>query len=471
MYGLLEGVRGGTADSRAAEALRLQREQAAMQRQLQEVQLESARMGMDRQRREQADIDAAVEAWNSDGPVPNAQVPGAPVVRMPNPTPPVGLEPPTEMPMPAGQGSPGAAPAGQVGLSKFDRAVGTAALRRGNFDAAYKLKDRAKAEGIAAGRKTEFQRLMGMSNEDLVAAFEPMNANPGFRGMLSFDPKSKQFLLVSQIPGLETQSMTKEELVNSMMGIWEAGNGDFAAGMAMMMNGAQRRRDIDNSNFARSGDLARSNADAYFKGRQLDATDAQRAEQARHNRAMEGNASARLGLERGRLESGDWKIIGTTADKKGLLYFNERTRQTEARPLPEGADADGLFRRLTGQGQAKPMTELEKAQAYKAYVEGGMSPAEARAKVEGVNIDERIAAAVQQMVAAKAAAKGGPNAATPPAAAPAAPAGSFPGLQQPGVAGLDLRRLLTQPPRDPNYDPRALVPTAPRYGQPGYMLR
>lgn len=404
MLGLLEGIRGGASDARAAEQLQLQREQALRQQQMQDMQIQQMRRAMEREARTQADNDAVIAAWEGQETAP-------PVGLAPsrNVNAPVGLEPPEPMAAPAGAapGMPGAAPTG--GLSKFDRAVGTAALRSGNFDAAYKLKDRAKAEGQDAGRKAEFKRLMSLSNEELTAAFEPMNANPGFKGMLNFDPKSKQFLLVSQIPGLETQTLTKEELVNSMMGIWEAGNGNFEKGMAALMAGAQRRREIDNSNFDRSGKLAGLNADAYFKGRQADSTDAQRAEQSRHNRAMEGNASARLGLDRSRIESADWKIIGTTADKKGLLYFNERTRQTEARPLPEGADADGLFRKLTGQGQQKPMTELERAQAYKAYVEGGMPPELAQARVNGVDVGAMIAGAVQRKAAEKAKANGKPT--------------------------------------------------------------
>ena len=55
------------------------------------------------------------------------------------------------------------------------------------------------------------------------------------------------------------------------------------------------------------------------------------------------NAEARAAAE-------DWSIIGSSEDGRGLTRFNRRSGQIEVVPLPEGTDARGLFRRISGQG-------------------------------------------------------------------------------------------------------------------------
>lgn len=453
MIGGLEGIRSGTADARAAEQLRLQREQAERQRLMQDMQLTQMRRAMEREDRTQADIDAAIAAWNDDG----AGAPPAVGLAPPrNTNAPVGLEAPEPMAPPAGA-APGA-PA--LGLSKLDRAVGTAALRQGDFDAAYKLKDRAKAESTDAARKAEFKRLMSLSEQDLTAAFEPMNANPGFKGMLSFDPKAKKFLLVSQIPGLETQSMTKEELVNSMMGIWEAGNGDFKQGMNMLMSGAQRRRDIDNSNFARSGELARADADAHFKvaddTRQARQVDAQIA----HWNAQKATANAQgraLKWQQDRLERGDTLGREAAGYAQGLA---------QAKALgPEGRQAADIYnsllqgtnQRMAGLGlrpygvkdPVPPQVIAEEVRRLQETPQGAkMSYAalyqQVEAAMNGRGADP-LAGAQQRFVQTLTggAAPGAPKPApTKPAVGPAAPAPAAPPPETPQQQAARIRAAL-----------------------------
>ena len=98
-----------------------------------------------------------------------------------------------------------------------------------------------------------------------------------------------------------------------------------------------------------------------------------------HNSAYGTQAQVRQGEERlglarseeRRQAAAEWQIIGTTQDRKGLLYFNPRTRQTETRPLPAGVDAAQLTRRL---GLANPdFTPQQLAEFRLKLVQSGIS--------------------------------------------------------------------------------------------------
>lgn len=178
----------------------------------------------------------------------------------------------------------GAAPAA-TGLpvpkgGKYD-AARKFARSKGDVKTDVELGEREKAEGRDEGRKAELKRLMAMKPEEIESMWKGVNRDgSGVNMMLKFDPKSRQFLLTSEEQGIPTRSFSQAELVNDMMAMWEAGNGDTMAGMNALMASAKRRREMQDQDFARSGDVAKANSGAYFKGLEDD------------------NDSARLGLQR-----------------------------------------------------------------------------------------------------------------------------------------------------------------------------
>jgi len=91
---------------------------------------------------------------------------------------------------------------------------------------------------------------------------------------------------------MPSQSLSRAELMNYGLGVWEAGNGDIKAGMSALMGILKTKSEMDDANYTRAAGLAAGNADLHFKG--LDAQDA-----ASRTAIAEGNAKAqRQGLTR-----------------------------------------------------------------------------------------------------------------------------------------------------------------------------
>lgn len=141
----------------------------------------------------------------------------------------------------------------------------------------WEVKDRDTAEKIKTGRQEQYKRYSEMSDAELATAVGGAFSQDGsgIDAMLVFDPKAKEHILASNIPGFPTQRFSREELINKAMGIWESGNGDFSAGMKMLMDSVRAQREIGDSNFNRSAAIAKANADVYFQGRTADRGDAQ----------------------------------------------------------------------------------------------------------------------------------------------------------------------------------------------------
>lgn len=207
------------------------------------------------------------------------------------------------------------------------------------------LETKGHALKLDDDRKAELKRLQALPPEALAQLFdESVSSNPDVPAMVDFDPKSRKYVIVSRIPGIPTQTLSRAEMLQAVMGAWEAGNGNYDAGVQALVAAAQNARALENSNFERSRHMAGDNANLHFKGLQAD-NDAQRT---RNDSARVGLARQRLGDERSRAAREDWAIIGASDDNKGLLQFNKRTGETRVQTLPPGTDAGGLFRKLTG---------------------------------------------------------------------------------------------------------------------------
>lgn len=158
--------------------------------------------------------------------------------------------------------------------SEVTRAAQRVALAQRDMAAWGKLEADARSTAMAEARRAEFKRLREMKPEELVGLFQQsVNDNPEVPAMVDFDPKTRKYVMVSKIPGIPTQQLSHAEMLQAVMGAWEAGNGDYSAGVQAMVQSAQSQRAMQDKNFERSRGLATNNADLYFKGRAADNDD------------------------------------------------------------------------------------------------------------------------------------------------------------------------------------------------------
>lgn len=171
--------------------------------------------------------------------------------------------------------------------------------------------ERATKKKLEADRREFFKGLNGMDDEALAAAVgsEFSRDGSGVDAMLTFDPQSRKFLFASNVPGMPSRTLSRGELMNYAMGVWEQGNGDFQAGLRMSMDTIREKRRMDEASRQEAAGIARANADVHYKGlgHDLDVkrTDndaaykqgalanqrAELGERRRHNQAQEGIAS------------------------------------------------------------------------------------------------------------------------------------------------------------------------------------
>lgn len=171
---------------------------------------------------------------------------------------------------------------------EINQAAQRVALANRDLGAWSNIEGNSRALRVSDARKAELKRLNGMNYAELVGVFqESINDNPGVPAMVDFDPETRKYLVVSKVPGVPTQSLSRAEMLQSMMGLWEAGNGDYNAGIQAVVAGAKGQREIQDKNFERSRTMAQGNAGLYFEGRKADNDDKRTA-----------NDSARLGLAR-----------------------------------------------------------------------------------------------------------------------------------------------------------------------------
>jgi hypothetical protein len=221
-----------------------------------------------------------------------AQAPGAPAGGLPtyNPTAPVTTTAASEVDLEAALG----------GIAAAQRDV------RGIRESTTNVKNLK----LDAGRKAEFKRLQDLDDEALANVFEKQSKDgSGFNGMLTFSPERNEFLFTSKIPGIPSQVLSRAELMQQMMGLWEAGNGDYAKGLDIMVKGAQTRRDLENQQYTRAAGVAQGNADLHYKGRKATLDE----------REFDSNSAYRtgmLGLQRDRFEREKYQLINPSMQYK-----------------------------------------------------------------------------------------------------------------------------------------------------------
>lgn len=142
---------------------------------------------------------------------------------------------------------------------------------------ARETKDYNEQQDIKKGRREEVKRLQGLKPDELVNELgaEFSKDGSGIDAMLTYDPKSKQFLFASNVPGMPSQVLSRAELIQYAMGVWEQGNGDYGAGLKQVIDTVKAQREIGNTNYTRAADLAGKSANLGLKLEDL-ANDRQR---------------------------------------------------------------------------------------------------------------------------------------------------------------------------------------------------
>ena len=359
----------------------------------------------------------------------------------------------------AGPALPGATRRGLTPKETADRVAALAALK-GDFAGLIAAQDRAARLERDAARRAEYERLNGMTNEELARLFSGVSADgSGVPAMLDFDPKTGRFLLVSQVPGVPSQTLSRAELIQGAMGAWEAGNGDYTQGIKAQVEAAQNQRALIDKAYEQSLNLAKANADIYFRRLAAD-NDAARTSIARQG----------LGLQRGAAAAADWLPVGVTDDKRGLVFYNRRTRKMETEPVPAGVDAVTWFRRITGEGAPKPFNPSDYAATVKSFVEAEIPLEEARRQADQLfgRAPAATPQAVLEVLKNMDRQAGQQRGAAPTVPAPPAPQGVNARL---GVPTPELERLVREG-RAPSARPdwSQVKPQGVPYGLPGWRL-
>lgn len=135
-------------------------------------------------------------------------------------------------------------------------------------EASWREQDRTEQQNLKQARKDYYSNISKLNGNELASELGGMFSQDGsgINAMLTYDKKNNQFVLASNEPGFPTRTLTKAELLNGAMGVWEQGNGDFTRGMEMVMGTIRAQRELQDKDYARSAGLATGNADLYFKG-------------------------------------------------------------------------------------------------------------------------------------------------------------------------------------------------------------
>lgn len=155
-------------------------------------------------------------------------------------------------------------PAARTNDAALTMALQGLAAERGDTQTLLALQEKESQSKLKVARKDAFKRYMGMSEPDLVKLFSGATSNPNIPGEMSWNDKTRKIGL--KLPGQSAQYFDKGDVVETLMSLWEAENGDFAAGMKGLHEGRKARQVTADKGYSRSVELAKANEDAYFKG-------------------------------------------------------------------------------------------------------------------------------------------------------------------------------------------------------------
>lgn len=208
--------------------------------------------------------------------------------------------------------------------------------------------DREEARALLKNRRSEYERLSKLEGdalaEEIGGAFS--RDGSGVSAMLTFDPKQNKYLFTSKEPGVPSATLSRAELLNYAMGLWEQGNGDFNKGLEMALSSVRAQRDMDNQAFDRSARMAQGNADLFWKGRNYSLEDWYKRQSVENDRARIGIAREGLAVQRGAMSRPQY--VGNDASGQPVYI--------DMASAPR--DRDGRIRLPGGISALKPSVEM-----------------------------------------------------------------------------------------------------------------
>lgn len=248
------------------------------------------------------------------------------------------VEPPVQA-MPAPGTRPPAAPRASSARRRY-------LASQGRVEDLERLDKEARAEALQEARRTEFKRLQSLPPDQVVQQFNQLAQGAGLKAMIAWNPKARNFEMRSEVPGLDSGSVGYGEMLQSIMGLWEAGNGDMEAGFRLISGGIRAQREAGEGAFDRSAKFAGSQSGAFYDNLRAD------------------NDAARLNLSRAqadRQRRSELVPLGVSTDQKTLFLRDPGTGAVTTQPIPTGEAGIALIRSLRPERQGPTPEQLVNA--------------------------------------------------------------------------------------------------------------
>lgn len=141
------------------------------------------------------------------------------------------------------------------------------AAAKGDIGTTMALGDRRKAEDLRKKEAAEFQRLSGLTDEQLAAEYKDISDDPRVPAKVRYDPKARSFVV--DMNG-QQRTTDRTDAIEGRMAMWRAQNGDVGGGMQRMRELRKEQRGAAREGFKDSLELAKADQSAQQAGAQTD---------------------------------------------------------------------------------------------------------------------------------------------------------------------------------------------------------
>lgn len=276
------------------------------------------------------------------------------------------------------------------------------ATARRDVGAMERLAGQRKTAQLDLDRKGEVARLEKLSDDEFLGELKRyINPNADVPAMLGYDPKSKQFTLVSDVPGVPTQTLSRAELLQGALGAWEMGKGDYAAGLQMLVNNGKTQRELSTGNFDRSVKVAGMNQKADNDAGTLAVAQQNADTKSELSSIRASIAAARGGGRGGEADSPSFNPLGSFDTKKAqAVAFEQAAAAVDATgkplsPQEQGKRAQEIYRSMED-AFATENTRRQRATVFRAEARNATTPEQIdavrqRAAASGYTAEEMAA--------------------------------------------------------------------------------
>lgn len=140
------------------------------------------------------------------------------------------------------------------------------AAAKGDIGTTMAIGDKRKAEEQRKKEAAEFQRLSGLTDEQLAAEYKDISDDPRVPAKVRYDPRARSFVV--DMNG-QQRTTDRGDAIEGRMAMWRAQNGDVAGGMQRMREMRKDRRTEGREDFKDSVEVAKLDQHAQQAGDQL----------------------------------------------------------------------------------------------------------------------------------------------------------------------------------------------------------